>query len=279
MRKNVQQILQLALQIERSYQSTDGNLDKGGFDKDTLEELCQLILHLQETSDPQLQRLSTIARHLNEQMNLKHFVGFMVPFERYLNKSLQDDDFLTGSGASSFSSSAAVLTQDQPERAVERIPLVVILDNIRSAFNVGSIFRTAETLGAEKIILTGYTCTPEDDRMLKTSMGSAQFMDWSHYLHLEDALFEVLSNGYELVALETVANGLTIYDKKLPKKCALIMGNERFGIEESLLENKQFFPNKDHIRKIPMRGIKNSLNVGVAFSVAGFEWARQWDFL
>jgi tRNA G18 (ribose-2'-O)-methylase SpoU len=236
-------------------------------------------LHLQETSDPQLQRLSTIARHLNEQMNLKHFVGFMVPFERYLNKSLQDDDFLTGSGSSSFSSSAAVLTQDQPERAVERIPLVVILDNIRSAFNVGSIFRTAETLGAEKIILTGYTCTPEDDRMLKTSMGSAQFMDWSHYLHLEDALFEVLSNGYELVALETIENGLTIYDKKLPKKCALIMGNERFGIEESLLENKQFFPNKDHIRKIPMRGIKNSLNVGVAFSVAGFEWARQWDFL
>lgn len=250
-KKSLEDIHKLFLELEKS--SRDFS-----FSPTLLIELKGKIKSLGASTNPDVQRLNDLEKHLNPSMTLKHFSGFAVPFERLLNKNLQDDDFL-------------ILENDRSADApLEKLPLVFVLDNIRSAFNVGSIFRTAECLGASKVYLCGYTPTPEQWKVEKTAMGTQDYLEWQEVGKLMECLEELKDEGYRIIALETAASAEDLYTPFIDEPTAFVLGNERFGLDAEILKCI------DEVRIIPLRGRKNSLNVGVTAAVAGFEWTRQW---
>lgn len=252
-RKSLEDIHRLFLKLEKTSQD-------GAFNSSLLILLRQKIEDLKDNPLLEISRLAEVSRHLSPDMTLRHFAGFAIPFERLLHRSLQDDDFL-------------IVEQDKTEKQVgERVPLplVFVLDNLRSAFNVGSIFRTAECLGAEKIFLCGYTPHPTQFKVEKTAMGTEEYMAWADGGRLNECLRQLKDQAYHLVALETSAKAQDLYTDFSPKPTAFILGNERFGLDPEILKLI------DEVRIVPLRGRKNSLNVGVTAAVAGFEWMRQW---
>lgn len=249
-KKSLEEIHRLFLELEKS--SRDFS-----FNADALTSLKNKLLLLKNSENPDVARLADLQKHLVEGMSLKHFVSFAVPVERLLHKNLQDDEFL-------------IVENDKSENQLEKIPLVFVLDNMRSAFNVGSIFRTAECLGVEKIYLCGYTPTPEQWKVEKTAMGTEQNVSWAEGGKLLECLQELKDEGYRVIALETAASAVDLYQNFEAEPTAFVFGNERFGLDPEILKVI------DEVRIIPLRGMKNSLNVGVTAAVAGFEWMRQW---
>ncbi|XGC82290.1 RNA methyltransferase [Bdellovibrio bacteriovorus] len=249
-KKSLEEIHRLFLELEKSARDFS-------FNADSLKKLKNKILQLNDSENPDVSRLADLQKHLVEGMSLKHFVSFAVPIERLLHKNLQDDEFL-------------IVENDKSENRFEKIPLVFVLDNMRSAFNVGSIFRTAECLGVEKIYLCGYTPTPEQWKVEKTAMGTEQNVSWAEGGKLLECLEELKDEGYRVIALETAASAVDLYQNFEPEPTAFVFGNERFGLDPEILKVI------DEVRIIPLRGMKNSLNVGVSAAVAGFEWMRQW---
>ena len=157
---------------------------------------------------------------------------------------------------------------------VQKFPFVVILDNLRSAFNVGAIFRSAECMGASKIHLCGYTATPADDQTKKATMGSHEAIPWEHHGDIKQLLQGMREQQLPVIALETVQDQRTLHTFQFPAVgtgCALLVGNERHGLEPDVLGLCT------HIVCIPCFGVKNSLNVGSAFSIAAYEVVRQWN--
>jgi tRNA G18 (ribose-2'-O)-methylase SpoU len=152
--------------------------------------------------------------------------------------------------------------------------LAVILPDIRSVHNVGSIFRTADAAGVEKIYCCGYTPTPMDrfghvrQDFAKVSLGAEASVPWEYKEDVAEAIKELKADGWRILAVEQAKNSIP-YDK-IPKsklgdgKVALMMGNEVGGISAALLKKC------DVILEIPMRGKKESLNVSVAFGIAVF---------
>jgi len=152
---------------------------------------------------------------------------------------------------------------------------VVILDNIRSLLNVGSIFRTAEALGFNKIYLGGITPAPDTKRhkeiIHKTALGAEEFLFWKKYFHPLKLIKKLKKENYYLIALELDKKSVKINQfKKLPKKYskfALVLGNEIRGV------NKKYLTYCDKILEIPLVGKKESLNVSVAFGIGAF-WLK-----
>ncbi len=247
--------------LEEIYQLFSGlEMDSADalFDQQLLEQLIFCINEFKNSTDPILKKLSTYALHLNPQMTLKHFAAIAVPFERMLKKAVQDDDFLISS-------------TDRDHLVTARVPLHFVIDNMRSAFNVGSIFRTADTLGAEKIWLCGYTATPHQLQVEKAALGASLIMDWETAT-FTDAVKKLKSQNFRLIGLETSAKSIVLsapFQENTPT--AFIIGNERFGLDTEQLALC------DEVRKIEMYGIKNSLNAAVAAAIAGYEWRRQWS--
>ncbi|MDG0817322.1 RNA methyltransferase [Bdellovibrio svalbardensis] len=249
-KKSLEEIHKLFLELEK----TSGD---SSFDTVKLKDLKERIQALSLSEIIDVSRLSSLEKHLVADMTLKHFVSFAIPFERALHKTLQDDEFL-------------IVENDKLAGEQEKLPLVFVLDNIRSAFNVGSIFRTAECLGAEKVYLCGYTPLPTQWKVEKTAMGTHEYMDWQEGGKLFECLETLKEEGYQLVALETAASAVDLYEEFPSEPTAFILGNERFGLDPEILKLI------DEVRIVPLRGRKNSLNVGVTAAVAGFEWMRQW---
>ncbi|MDD5710828.1 MAG: TrmH family RNA methyltransferase [Candidatus Colwellbacteria bacterium] len=153
--------------------------------------------------------------------------------------------------------------------------MVVVLDNIRSMFNTGSIFRTADALGAEKIYLCGLTPSPLDKlgrirpKFVKTSLGSEGSVPFEKRVSTARVLDKLKKEGYKILAIEQHPNS-TPYYSLLPtsyslNKIALVMGHEVRGLSEIVLERA------DKILEIPMAGMKESLNVAIAFSIVAYE--------
>ncbi len=143
--------------------------------------------------------------------------------------------------------------------------IVVVLDNLRSVFNVGSIFRTAECLGIKNILLCGITPTPLHPNLAKTAMGTTDHVPWKYYPHTSDAISELKQMGYNIYALETAETAESVFATAVSYPLALVLGNESLGIAASILELC------DAVIDIPVMGWKNSLNVGVAFSVCAYQ--------
>jgi tRNA G18 (ribose-2'-O)-methylase SpoU len=147
----------------------------------------------------------------------------------------------------------------------------LILDHIRSAYNVGNIIRTSECLGAKEIQFVGYTPLPDNEMVMKTSMGTYDRVPWNHFHHLEDCIQHSKKQGRKIYALETSSRARPLDQLQFHDPFSIILGNERFGVESKILEEV------DEIIKIPMMGVKNSLNVANCFSIFAFELYRQWS--
>ncbi len=151
----------------------------------------------------------------------------------------------------------------------------LILHNIRSAYNVGAVFRTADGAGVDKIYLTGYTPTPPDGteiyttkperKIIKTSLGAVDYVRWDRYEKVEDLVTKLKKKDVEIVALEQGEKSVDYKKFETDKSIALVLGNEPVGIDEQTLSLC------DTMIDIPMRGKKQSLNVSVAAGIAMYE--------
>jgi len=145
---------------------------------------------------------------------------------------------------------------------------VLILDNIRSVANVGSIFRTADCLGVLKIVLVGITSPPTDrfgrkrKDFAKVSLGAEDLVKWEHKKEIGPIIDKLKEEGFEIVALEQIANAEDIKNFKPTDQFALIVGNEVSGVSRKTLDKA------DRVVEISMLGTKESLNVSVAAGVA-----------
>jgi 23S rRNA (guanosine2251-2'-O)-methyltransferase len=151
---------------------------------------------------------------------------------------------------------------------------IVIVDNVRSAHNVGSIFRTSDGAGVSRIILCGYTPAPldrfgrEQSEIAKTSLGAAAMIPWEKKESTEEVLEtirELKGSGFTIVALEQTPSSISLHEFAVPKKVAYIVGNEVDGVQKELLDAA------DAVVEIPMQGQKESLNVSVATGILLFK--------
>lgn len=148
--------------------------------------------------------------------------------------------------------------------------LVVISHNIRSCYNVGSIFRTADALGIEKVYLGGYTPRPDQHSSIsKTALGAEKFVKWEANWHTHLIIKKLKEEGFKIVALEQTNRSVDIGKYKPTFPLALLLGNEVKGLSKSILAKV------DDVVEIPMLGEKESLNVSVAFGIASFRMLNQ----
>lgn len=152
-----------------------------------------------------------------------------------------------------------------PELIERGKKVIVILDNLRSVFNVGSIFRTAECLSLNSLILCGTTPTPEHPNMNKTAMGTCDLVRWSYMEDTIEAISQCRRSGYHVLALETAEHARSIFAGGFTLPIALVIGNESLGISPEVIELC------DTCANIPVLGWKNSLNVGVAFAITAYQ--------
>lgn len=260
----IQRIYKLGLTIERGQESLPDRADMlvdANFLAKWLALLTELHLQLTSTEEPQqaqfeMQKLADLKDRLHPQMTIQQFSYFLIPFERYLKRSLSDGEL-------------NVRTQDQAPspHATELTPLVFILENLRSAFNVGSIFRLADGVGAKEVILVGYTPTPENPSVAKSALGAETVIPWSTRTTLATTVSELKAQGYWIIGMETCMESLSLAEKKWASKpTAIIVGNERFGLETTELKLC------DEILELPMYGVKNSLNVSNCLSVVAYDF-------
>ena len=154
-------------------------------------------------------------------------------------------------------------------KQIPRLPISILVENVRSVHNVGSIFRSADGFGAEKIYLTGYTAYPPREDLHKTALGAEVAVPWEHFENPLDATKTIKAQGIKLVLIEQTTTSVDIYSvpgEDFPM--CFIVGNEVSGVSEELSKMADL-----HV-EIPMRGVKQSLNVSVAAGVVGYELAR-----
>jgi tRNA G18 (ribose-2'-O)-methylase SpoU len=158
------------------------------------------------------------------------------------------------------------LTVDEFRRT-EKIPVVIVLDNIRSMNNVGSIFRSADGFLMEGIVLCGYTPRPPHRDIEKTALGATDTVHWEYREHIIEALQELNPKGYKICALEQVEGSVMLQEWAPAKdeKWALVLGNEVEGVQDEVLKIC------DRAVEIPQGGMKHSLNVAVAAAIVMYK--------
>ena len=151
---------------------------------------------------------------------------------------------------------------------IPRVPISILIENIRSVHNVGSIFRSADGFGAEKIYLTGYTAYPPREDLHKTALGAEDAVPWEYIENPMDAVKKIKKKGISLILIEQTKQSQSIYEIEWKFPVCFIVGNEVSGVSEGLSSLS------DIQAELPMRGVKQSLNVSVAVGVVGYEFAR-----
>lgn len=155
-------------------------------------------------------------------------------------------------------------------KTVEKIPLIVVLDNIRSMHNVGATFRTADAFLIQKIILCGITPQPPHREIHKAALGATESVDWKYENDIITVINELKSEGFEVIGIEQTTDSRMITDVSIDrsKKYAVILGNEVEGIsDEALIHIDSFI-------EIPQLGTKHSLNVSVCGGIVMWEFAK-----
>lgn len=164
------------------------------------------------------------------------------------------------------------LNRKTPEafRRAEKTPVIAILENIRSAYNVGSLFRTADAFLLESIYLTGYTPFPPHKEIRKTALGAEDTVSWKHFPDAASAIASLRELGYAIYAVEQVHESLSLENCSFDahQKIAVVFGNEVTGVEESTIGLC------DGCIEIPQLGMKHSLNVATAAGVVLWEIIR-----
>lgn len=145
----------------------------------------------------------------------------------------------------------------------EKNPVIIILDNVRSMHNVGSVFRTCDAFAIEKIYLCGITAQPPHREIEKTALGATQSVDWKYFQHTVDAAKQLKEEGYKIYSIEQVENSISLHDFKpyRNEKFALIFGNEVEGVSEEIISLS------DAVIEIPQFGTKHSFNIVVSMGI------------
>ncbi len=154
---------------------------------------------------------------------------------------------------------------------IPRIPISILVENVRSVHNVGSIFRSGDGFGTEKIYLTGYTAYPPREDLHKTALGAENAVPWEYYESPLDAAEVIKKQGIPLILIEQTKQSKSIYEVNWKFPICFIVGNEVSGVSEELSAMA------DIHAELPMRGVKQSLNVSVAVGVVGYEFARYYS--
>jgi 23S rRNA (guanosine2251-2'-O)-methyltransferase len=152
----------------------------------------------------------------------------------------------------------------------EKIPIIIVLENIRSGYNVGSVFRTADAFLLEAIYICGYTAHPPHKEIKKTALGAEETVVWKYFKKIEECINELRSSGYSIYAVEQALNSRPLHrvDFTTGDKLAVIFGNEVEGVEQSTIELT------DGCIEIPQLGMKHSLNIATAAGVVLWELVR-----
>ena len=162
------------------------------------------------------------------------------------------------------------LTVDEFKQA-NKLPLAVILDEVRSLHNIGSVFRTSDAFLVERIYLCGITATPHHPEMHKTALGAEDTVDWKYVKHTLEAVEELHNEGYTVLAIEQVEGSTMLDELELEpdKKYAIVMGNEVKGVQQEVIDAC------DGCIEIPQYGTKHSLNVSVTTGIVLWEFANK----
>ena len=159
-------------------------------------------------------------------------------------------------------------------KTTQKMPLTVVLDNIRSQHNVGAVFRTCDAFLVEKIYLCGITATPPNREIHKAALGATESVDWKYFEKTADAIGDLKRRGFSIVALEQTRNSISLPAlPNLPTPIALILGNEVEGISDEVMRLV------DGALEIPQGGTKHSLNVSVGAGIAIWEWFKMLNRL
>jgi len=144
-----------------------------------------------------------------------------------------------------------------------KTPIIIVLDNVRSLNNVGSVFRTADAFLVEAIYLCGITGTPPNKDIQKTALGSTETVLWKHYANTIDAVNELKQNGYKVLAIEQAESAIMLNEFKPEEneKLAIVFGNEVKGVQQEVMDVS------DGVLEIPQVGTKHSLNIAVSVGV------------
>ncbi|MBC7743915.1 MAG: RNA methyltransferase [Flavobacterium sp.] len=150
----------------------------------------------------------------------------------------------------------------------EKLPVVIILDSVRSMHNIGSIFRTSDAFAVEKIILCGITAQPPHREIEKTALGATNSVDWIYQENIMDAIILLKQEGFKIIAIEQASSStmLNLFQPEIDEKYALIFGNEVDGISEKAMKLI------DDCIEIPQFGTKHSFNIVISAGIV------LWDF-
>jgi len=154
-------------------------------------------------------------------------------------------------------------------KQTEKTPLIVVLDNVRSMHNVGSVFRTSDAYLVESVYLCGITSTPPNAEMHKSALGAEFTVDWKYWEHTQDAVAQLKSAGYSVYSIEQAEGSTMLPDLVLDKtkKYAVILGNEVKGVQQEVINAS------DACIELPQYGTKHSLNISVTAGIVIWEFA------
>lgn len=156
-------------------------------------------------------------------------------------------------------------------RQAEKLPLIVVLDDVRSLYNVGSVFRTSDAFRVEAVYLCGITATPPHQEIHKTALGAEDSVSWRYFKTAEEAVAELQKSGYMVYAVEQAEGSTKAPLPTLPQKgtYAVVLGNEVKGVHQSVIDKC------DDCLEIPQFGTKHSMNVSVTAGIVIWEFAKQ----
>ena len=150
----------------------------------------------------------------------------------------------------------------------DKTPVIVVLENIRSAYNVGSVFRTCDAFLIEGIYIIGYSAKPPHKEIKKTALGAEETVHWKHFAKTNEAIDELRGMGYKVYAVEQAMNSISLEKFNSNQPLAVIFGNEVTGVEQSTILEC------DGCIEIPQLGMKHSLNIATAAGVVLWELVR-----
>lgn len=154
-----------------------------------------------------------------------------------------------------------------------RLPVAILLDNVRSMYNVGAFFRTADGAGIERLLLSGITARPPKNAITKTALGAETRLPWEPVENASATVNNLRSNGYEIAAIETSDRAIDLFDWRPHFPVCVLFGHEVEGLAPALLDMCD-----THVR-IPMLGLKHSLNVASAGAIVMYELLRKYRTL
>lgn len=156
-------------------------------------------------------------------------------------------------------------------KEAEKIPIIIVLDNVRSLHNVGSIFRTADAFLLEGIYLCGITGCPPHREIHKTALGSTESVSWKYLKKTIDAISELKNKNYKIIAVEQAKESIALNDftVSLNRRIAVVFGNEIYGVEQEVMDVV------DDCIEIPQFGTKHSLNIAVSAGIVIWELFRR----